>query len=220
MMRGPPDLVLDRARVREVAGIFHSVDPLETAGEDLLLAGFDRSDVDVIAPPDVVSRKLGAASIAIPAEDLADVPGVPREPFFSDDDVDTMKVVVVSTLGSIAAVFTALVLFLSGQSPVLTATAAVLLGGVVGGVAYMVLQRRLGRLKYRGIEQLVGARGVIVWVRVHSDAQEMRARDVLLAHGARAVRVHEIEVTKTTDDLPLGNLRPDPWLGAERLGRP
>ena len=70
MIRTPSETVLDRARVREVAGVFHALDSLEAAGDDLLRAGFDRSDVDVIAPPHEVRRKIGAAAY-IPAEDLA-----------------------------------------------------------------------------------------------------------------------------------------------------
>ncbi len=80
MMRPPSDIVLDQARVREVAGVFRSRGALEGTGHALLLAGFDRSDIDVIAPPDEIRRKLGPEADVIPAEDLADVPFVPRRP--------------------------------------------------------------------------------------------------------------------------------------------
>src|SRR3954453_12003735 len=115
-MRKSSEFVLDRTRVREVTGVFHSLTSLETAGDDLLRAGFDRSDVDVIAPPDEVRRKLGAASAYIPAEDLADMPGVPRQPFLGDDHTTNIKFAAATALGSIAAVFTALILFLAGYS--------------------------------------------------------------------------------------------------------
>jgi hypothetical protein len=39
---------------------------------------------------------------------------------------------------------------------------------------------------------------------------------ILLAHGAQAVRVHEIDLEKRPEDLPLGSIR----LGSEPLGRP
>ena len=63
-------------------------------------------------------------------------------------------------------------------------------------------------------------RPLIMWVRVNSEEKEQRAREILIGHGARAVRVHEITIAKTNEDLPLGSLRPDPWLGSERLGQP
>ena len=86
MMQKPDDIVIDRARVREVVGVFHSWTSLKAAGDALRLAGVDRSDIDVIAPPDEVRRKLGSASAYIPAEEMADMPGVPRQPLFADDD--------------------------------------------------------------------------------------------------------------------------------------
>jgi hypothetical protein len=214
------DTVLDRARVREVAGVFHSFDSLRAAGDDLLLAGFDRSDVDVIAPPDEVRRKVGAASAYIPPEDLADMPGVPRQPFLADNDIGNIKIVAASTLGSVAAVFTALFLSLSGSSSTRIAVTGVLVGLAAGGVGLMVAPRVLGQQKVKGLELLLAARGLIMWVRVHSDEQEDRAREILVAHGADAVRIHEIEIAKTPEDLPLGSIRPDPWLGSERLGQP
>ena len=59
-----------------------------------------------------------------------------------------------------------------------------------------------------------------MWVRDRSDEKEDLAREILIAHKANAVRVYEIEIAKTPKDLPLGPIRPDPWLGSEPLGHP
>lgn len=219
-MRAPSDMVLDRARVREVAGVFHSLEAIEAAGDALLLAGFDHSDVDVIAPPDEVRRKLGAAAAYIPTEDLADMPGVPRQSFLADDDIANIRIVAASTFGSISAVFTALIFFLRGSSSTQIGVMAVLIGLIAAGGALLAVPHLLGSRKFSGIERLLAARGIIMWIRVHSDEQESQAREILLAHGASAVRVHEIDIAKTPEDLPLGSIRPDPWLGSERLGQP
>jgi hypothetical protein len=72
----------------------------------------------------------------------------------------------------------------------------------------------------RGLDELTAARGLILWVRVRSPEQEALAQEVLLAHGAKAVRVHEIDLEKRPDDLPLATVRPDPRLGSEPLGHP
>jgi hypothetical protein len=220
MMQKPDDIVIDRARVREVVGVFHSWTSLKAAGDALQLAGFDRSDIDVIAPPDEVRRKLGSASAYIPAEEMADMPGVPRQPLFADDDADNIKIVAASTLGSISAVFTALILFLSGSSPAQIGTAGIIVGLIGAGVGFVVARRFLGEQKLNGLEQSLPARGLIMWVRVRSEEKEDQAREILIAHRANAVRVHEIEIAKTPEDLPLGSIRPDPWLGSEPLGHP
>ena len=48
-MSGPAEAVIERERVREVAGVFHSRQALNDAAQALLLAGFDRADIDVMA---------------------------------------------------------------------------------------------------------------------------------------------------------------------------
>jgi len=53
---------------------------------------------------------------------------------------------------------------------------------------------------------------------VRSPDREERAQQILRELGGQAIRVHEIEIDKRLEDLPLGILRPDPWLGGERLG--
>jgi hypothetical protein len=67
--------------------------------------------------------------------------------------------------------------------------------------------------QYRGKK-----RGIVLWVRVRAPEREEMAQKILSEHGARAIRVHEIEIDKTVEDIPLSRLRPDPWLGSERLG--
>jgi hypothetical protein len=219
-MGKPADIVLDRARVREVVGVFHSWSSLKAAGDALLLAGFDRSDIDVIAPPDEVRRKLGPAAAYIVAEELADMPGVPRQPLFTDDDADNIKVVAASTLGSMSAVFTALALFLSGSSPTQIGTAGIIVGLLGAGLGFILARHFLGEPKIKGLEYSLPARGLIMWTRVRSDEKEDQAREILIAHRANAVHVHEVEILKTPEDLPLGSVRPDPWLGSEPLGHP
>ena len=46
------DVVLDRAKVREVTGIFQSRDALDAAAYELVLTGFDRADIDVLTSLD------------------------------------------------------------------------------------------------------------------------------------------------------------------------
>jgi hypothetical protein len=82
--------------------------------------------------------------------------------------------------------------------------------------------RRIGDHPLPGTaENLEGntiADGLILWVRVRSPDLEERAQQILRERGGQAIRVHEIEIDKRLEDLPLSNLRPDPWLGGERLG--
>src|ERR1700680_2690684 len=70
------DTVLERARVREVTGIFYARENLNAAAYELLVMDFDRADVDVVANLDNSPKKPSAAPAA--SEELADTPRRPR----------------------------------------------------------------------------------------------------------------------------------------------
>jgi hypothetical protein len=50
------------------------------------------------------------------------------------------------------------------------------------------------------------ADALVLWVRVRSPRSEETARRILVTHGARAVRVHEIPLEKRLEDAPLSSL--------------
>src|ERR1700724_677336 len=189
-MPASSDDILDLVRTREVTGVFHSRKALDAAVQDLLLADVDRADSDVSASVDELQRRLNYS--AIPAPDLADIPTAPRQPYVAEDDVVGTDAVVGSIAGCAAAV----------------------------DVAVLWARRRLQRERAQGLEKLSEAQGLLIWVRVRSPEQEAQAQEILVRHGAEAVHVHEIDLAKRPEDLPLQSLRPDPWLGDERLGPP
>ena len=212
------ETVLERVRVREVTGVFHSRHALYAAAHALLLAGFDRADVDVVASLDQIRERIGAFYVA--PEELADVPRTPRRPLIDREDIGVFKVVVASTLGSIAAGATVFLMMSSGAGNAETGVAAAFVGIVAAGAGFLLAARILGGDEAQSLDALMAKRGLILWVRARSPEQETLAQEILLAHGAQAVRVHEIDLEKRPEDLPLGSIRPDPWLGSEPLGRP
>jgi hypothetical protein len=137
----------------------------------------------------------------------------------NDDELVT-KAVAGSVAGCAAAVAVALLLVTEDINPLLVVIVAVLCGLVAGGAAVLVVHRRFERDRIRGLERLAEANGLLIWVRVRSPEKEAHAQEVLIRHGGKAVHVHEIELAKTPEDLPLHSLRVDPWLGDEPLGRP
>jgi hypothetical protein len=217
-MHASSDDILDLVRTREVTGVFHSRKALDAAVQDLLLADVDRADIDVSASVDELQRRLNYS--AIPAPDLADIPTAPRQPYVSGDDVVGTDAVVGSVAGCAAAVGVAFYLVAQGMQPISVGILAVLSGIIVAGVAVLWARRRLQRERAQGLEKLSEAQGLLIWVRVRSSEQEAQAQEILVRHGAEAVHVHEIDLAKRPEDLPLQSLRPDPWLGDERLGQP
>ncbi len=217
-MHASSDDILDLVRTREVTGVFHSRKALDAAVQDLLLADIDRADIDVSASVDELQRRLNYS--AIPAPDLADIPTAPRQPYVGEDDVLGTNAIVGSVAGCAAAVGVAFYLVAQGMQPISVGILAVLSGIIVAGVAALWARRSLQRERAEGLEKLAEAQGLLIWVRVRTPEQEAQAQEILIRHGAEGVHVHEIDLAKRTEDLPLQSVRPDPWLGDERLGQP
>jgi hypothetical protein len=217
-MHALSDDILEQVSSREVTGVFRSRKTLIDAADDLLVAGFDRADIDVSGPFDELQRRLNYQSI--PPADLADIPTAARQPLIDQADVLTTDAVVGSLAGCIGAVAMAYFLIIRGMAPLSVGIVSVLTGLVVGGVAVLVVRRRLQQERVQGLEKLAEAHGLLIWVRVQSPEKEAEAQEILARHGAEAVHVPEIELAKTPGDLPLHSLRVDPWLGDEPLGRP
>jgi hypothetical protein len=209
--------ILDRARVREVSGVFHSREALDAAIDDLLLAGFDRADIDLVASLDEVSRRLG---VYVATEALADVPMVPRRPAFSPGDITLAVALVAAIFGALGAMLAGFEVVARNGSATIAVIAAASAGLACGIFGAAIAVRFVRQDELNGLDDLMAHRGLVVWVRTRTPEREAQAQEILLAHGARAVRVHEIEIEKTVEDLPLHDLRPDPWLGSEPLGHP
>jgi hypothetical protein len=211
------DAVVEKVTVREAVGIFRSREALESAVKDLLLAGFDRADIDLMASVDAVRERLGG--IYAPVEDLADVPGVPRTAFLAREDVTLPLATFAGILTYIGATAAALGVVASGGALAAAVAAATVGGAVAGGVGTLIA-RLIGREKAKELEAQLAAGGLVLFVRLRSPEREEKALSILRNHGAEDVRVHEVEIDKRLEDLPLSSLRPDPWLGSEPLGQP
>jgi hypothetical protein len=212
------DEAIERTRVREVAAIFGSRGELDTAIDALLLAGVDRADIDIIADLDKVQRTFGPVYVA--PEELADISRVPRRPVTAPDDVAGAVAVVVGVVAFLASGAAVFAVMISGGGAMTGVAAALLAGVVAGGIAGVLTYHRLVPENPRALERQMEALGLILWVRVRSPDREEKAQQILRAHGGRAIRVHEIELEKRPEEIPLSMLRPDPWLDHERLGQP
>ena len=208
------DDVLERRVIREVAAVFHREEILEDAIQALLLAGFDRGDIDIMGDIETVRRRLGA--LYVPPEEIADVPGAPRRAYIARDDIATATAGVAGMLFYLGAATAAMTVVASGGSLALVAAAAAAAGTVGAGIGAAAIHL-LGKKQAEELELQLRAGGMVVWVRVRYPEKEAQAQEILARFGGEAIRVHEIEIDKRLADLPLSKLKPDPWLGGEPL---
>jgi hypothetical protein len=208
-----PTKILDRVKVREVAGVFRARDAMDEAVTALLSSGFDRADIDVVVGAEARER-LGGAKIA--AEELPDVPTAPRRPVIAREDVILVWSLVLSILIFAGAGFAAWLVVKSGGELIWAGIAAGI-GAVAAGWLGAQLARAFARKRIRYLEAQLLTRELVLLVRVRSAEEEAKATEILLDHGAQAVRPHEIKIDKRLEDLPLHSLRVDPWLSDEPL---
>jgi signal transduction histidine kinase len=200
-------------KVREVAGVFRARDAMDEAVTALLSSGFDRADIDVVVGVEARER-LGGAKIA--AEELPDVPTAPRRPVIAREDVILVWSLVLSILIFAGAGFAAWLVVKSGGELIWAGIAAAI-GAVAAGWLGAQLARAFARKRIRYLEAQLLTRELVLLVRVRSAEEEAKATEILLDHGAQAVRPHEIKIDKRLEDLPLHSLRVDPWLSDEPL---
>jgi len=62
------------------------------------------------------------------------------------------------------------------------------------------------------LERDLRAGGLVIFVRVRNEEREKQAQAIMRRNGALNVHVHEVELRKTVDELPLAKIQPDPWL--------
>jgi hypothetical protein len=208
-----PTKILERVKVREIAGVFRARDAMDEAVTTLLSSGFDRVDIDVVVGAEARER-LGGAKIA--AEELPDVPTAPRRPVIAREDVILVWSLVLSILIFAGAGFAAWLVVKSGGELIWAGIAAGI-GAVAAGWLGAQLARAFARKRIRYLEAQLLTRELVLLVRVRSAEEEAKATEILLDHGAQAVRPHEIKIDKRLEDLPLHSLRVDPWLSDEPL---
>jgi hypothetical protein len=103
--------VLERVKVREVAGVFPSRTAALAAMDDLLLAGSDRADI-AVAEGECLRNRTGG--IPIPAVELADMPGTPWQELVAPEDIAAVIALCVAIMSCIGAMIGAASAIASG----------------------------------------------------------------------------------------------------------
>ncbi len=196
-------------RIREAVGVFHDLERMERAVEELELAGFDRSQINVITSKEEAERRLGR-----PIRDIREIEEtgeVPTDAPPLEDDVETVRVELLSTLAAIGSIGAIGAVVATGGG-LAAAIAAALAGGGASGSLAALLARWLDEKRARQLEEQLRAGGLLLFVAVRNPEQEKKAVEILRKYSAEDVHVHEIERTWTEDDIPFAKAQPDPFL--------
>jgi len=204
-----PKEVVARYRVREVAGIFRDWSRLEECVRDLQAAGFDRSQINLLASKEQAERRLGR-----PITDVHEVEEAPEAPVDAPVLDEDRKLVALDLAGMLTLVgsFALLGPVVATGGGLAAAISAALAGGAAGGTVGALLARWLEESWAERIAGQLEAGGVLLLVSVRDPGQEKKAREILERFGAEDAHVHEIERVWTEEDLPFAKVQPDPFL--------
>lgn len=168
--------------VREAVGVFHDEPSLRTAVDDLLIAGFDRSSLSLLASTHAVEEKLGYRYEKV--DDVEDNLHVPRTIYVSVDSRTEGEAAAAGGLAYVGALGAAII----------AAAAAGGFGGIVG----VVLARLFERRHAQHLQEHLEHGGLLLWVSTHGDQQERAASEILSRAGAEHVHVHDLPEPKYT----------------------
>lgn len=198
-------------RVREVVAVFQNEDELESAVEELLLSGFDRRQISVLASEDK-KRKIGDfAATGVSAAHLEDDPRAPLGNFVSPHSRAEIEAASIGLPGYLLGVGGYVAVVAVGGS-LAFAIAALLMAGAAGAGLGGFLAHTIERHHHHAIAAQMDKGGLLLWVRARSPALEHTAIAILESHHGRDVHVHDIERSWSIEDVPFHDAQPDPLL--------
>jgi hypothetical protein len=176
-------------KVREAVGVFHDEKALQSAVDSLLIAGFDRSYLSLLAGERAVETKLGHRYEKV--AELEDDPVVPTRAYAGVDSRTEGEAALVGGLFYVGAVAAAGMIVASGGTAAAALIAAAVAGGG-GGLIGAALARFLEHRHAHRLQEQLNHGGLLLWVRTPTAEDEGRATEILRANGADDVHVHDL----------------------------
>jgi len=175
--------------IREAVGVFHDPRSLQSAVDALLIAGFDRSYLSMLADRRRVEAKLGHAIESV--AELEDDSEVPTRAFIGIDSLTEGKGVLFGVPFYVGACAAAILVLASGGTIVTAFIAAAVIGAVCTVIG-IVLARVLARRQAQRLSEQLERGGLLLWVRTPTPEDERRAIEALRVNGADDVHIHDL----------------------------
>jgi hypothetical protein len=177
--------------VHEAVAVFSSERELQGAIDELLISGFSRSDLSLLANEAAVVDKLGQRYERVSS--LEDNPVVPSAAYVSPETRGDAEGAVIGALMYVGTgVLMGPIAMAGGGVASILGGAAI--GGGIGGAIGAVLAAAIGIEHANHIEEQLRHGGLLLWVRVWDLDQKVRALEILTRFSRQDVHVHEFPV--------------------------
>jgi hypothetical protein len=178
--------------IREAVGYFETAETLQEAIDDLMIAGFDRAELSLLASEHAVENKLGHKYRRV--AELEDDPKTARCCYISTEAIGAAEGALIGTPLYVAATAAAGVIVASGGTMAAAILGAALAGGA-GGIIGGILAKLVGSHHAHHLQNQLEHGGFLLWVRTTDSAHEQRAVDILKKHSGRDAHIHAIPAT-------------------------
>jgi hypothetical protein len=175
--------------IREAVGVFHDERSLQSAVDALLIAGFDRSYLSLLAGQRRVETKLGHR-----VERVSELEGdaeVPTGAYVGSDSRTEGKGVLLGVPLYVGACAAAIAVLASGGSFLAAFIAAAAVGAVCTAIG-IVVARVIDKRHAQRLKEQLERGGLLLWVRTPDAEAERRALEALRLNGADDVHVHDL----------------------------
>ncbi len=174
-----------RREFSEVVGLFDSLDNLQSAIDDLLTHGFDRSEISLLAEDPKTREKIGAKrSVEIEDSDEA-----PRISYIENESLNEGKASLIGLLFYVGAIAGAIAVWTIYGSFAEAIFAGIVTGMVASliGVGVITFIRRRQR---NWVQAQLARGGLLLWARTWTEEHERAAMDAMQRNGGHDVHVH------------------------------
>jgi len=184
----------------EAVAVFHDVDSLQAAIDELLTHGFDQAELSVLANEGAITTKLGRSYAS--TTEFEDDPGAPRVGYIPNEAVGQAQGAIIGLAAYVPAIIGSLLIAASGGTLVGAIAVAAIAGGA-GAAAGTMLASIIGMDHARHLEQQLHHGGLLLWVRTHDAEHEKTALDILRRHSGEDVHLHTLPAPeKPTVSIP------------------
>jgi len=177
--------------IREAVGVFEDEKAFEEAIDELLISGFARREISLVASEHTVEEKLGHQYER--AKDIEDDPDIPRTCYVTKESIGAGEGGLIGLPMYIGATVATGMVVASGGTMAAAVTAAALAGGA-GGLIGGYLARLLGKHHADLIQEQIDHGGLLLWVRTRDEDYEKRAVEILKKNSGKDVHLHDIPV--------------------------
>ncbi len=174
--------------LREAVGLFHDARVLRNAADTLMLNGFDRADLSILAGEAAIREKLHNAYTT---DELEDQPTVPTLAYYGGDSLTELKAATIGGPFFIGAVSASAAIIADNGTLTAALVAALVAGGVAAALG-AILVGWLTRHHNTYLDAQLRRGGLLLWVRTVDAAHEERACRILKEGAAEHVHVHNV----------------------------